>query len=359
MHVIVQIPCLNEEQTLAGTVAAVPRHIHGVDRVEILVIDDGSLDGTVAVARDTGVEHIVRHRSQRGLAAAFRTGIDAALGRGADIIVNTDGDNQYCGADIPALIEPILRGEADIVVGDRQTHRIPHFSRAKKLLQTVGSWLVRRLSGTFVPDAVSGFRAFSREAALQLNVLSSFSYTIETLIQAGRKRLRVVSVPVRVNGKTRPSRLAKSTSEFLRRSVVTMIRTYAMYQPLRVFCVLSLLLLAVGAAPIVRFLYLYATGHGSGHVQSLVLGGVLCLMGFLTLLAGLVAELIAVNRQLLECTLEKVRRLELEVLAASADGRRKEEGEADDRVFERRQDWCCAGQEVERVEAGIARNGGG
>jgi glycosyltransferase involved in cell wall biosynthesis len=312
MRVIVQIPCLNEEQTLERTVGAVPRYISGVDAIEILVIDDGSTDATADVARELGVHHFVRHNGNRGLAAAFRTGIDAALRCGADIIVNTDGDNQYCGADIPGLVEPILRGEADVVIGDRQTHRLPHFSPGKKLLQAVGSFLVRRLSGTRVPDAVSGFRAFSREAALQLNVLSSFSYTIETLIQAGRQRLRVVSVPVRVNGKTRPSRLFKSTAHFVRRSLGTMIRAYAMYRPLRVFCVLSVLLMTAGAAPIARFLWLYFAGQGDGHVQSLVLGGALCLMGFFALLAGLVADLIAVNRQLLEMTLEKVRRLEIQ-----------------------------------------------
>ncbi len=310
MRVIVQIPCLNEEATLGRTVLAVPRRIPGVDSVEILVIDDGSTDGTASIARELGVEHVVSHRGNRGLAAAFRTGVDACVRLGADIIVNTDGDNQYAGADIPALIEPILRGEADIVIGDRRTRMLPHFSATKKLLQAVGSCVVRRLSGTKVADAVSGFRAFSRDAALQINVLSSFSYTIETLIQAGEKQLRVVSVPVRVNGHTRPSRLFKSTWLFLAHSLITMIRTYGMYEPLRVFFWSSMVLLLAGAAPIVRFLYLWSTGAGTGHVQSLVLGGALCVMGFFTLLAGLVADLIAVNRQLLEITLEKVRRLE-------------------------------------------------
>lgn len=311
MRVIIQIPCLNEEETLAGVVAEVPRAIAGVDRVEVLVVDDGSSDGTVGVARRAGVEHVVRHRRNRGLAAAFRTGLDACLRCGADVIVNTDGDHQYCGADIPALIGPILRGEADVVIGDRQTWSVPHFSPLKKWLQAAGSWLVRRLSGTSAPDAVSGFRAFSREAALQINVVSSFSYTIETLIQAGEKRLRVASVPIRVNGRTRPSRLFKSTGGFLIRSLLTMVRTYGMYEPLRVFCWLSVLLLVAGAAPIVRFLWMWSLGQGEGHVQSLVLGGALCVMGFFTLLAGVLADLIAVNRQLLESTLEKVRRLEV------------------------------------------------
>ena len=319
MRVIVQIPCLNETATLPAAVAAVPREIAGVDSVEILVIDDGSTDGTARTAREAGVEHVVRHSGNRGLAAAFRTGIDACLRRGADIIVNTDGDNQYCGADIPALIAPILSGQADVVIGDRQTRRLPHFSFAKKLLQAAGSFAVRRLSGTRVPDAVSGFRAFSREAALHINVLSSFSYTIETLIQAGQRRLRVVAVPVRVNGRTRPSRLFKTTVQFVGQSLVTMVRTYGMYRPLRVFFLLSAVLLLAGAAPIVRFLYLWSLGDGGGHVQSLVLGGALCVMGFLSLLGGLLAELIAVNRQLLEAALEKLRRMELRDAAGSLE----------------------------------------
>lgn len=319
MRLIVQIPCLTEEATLGATVRAVPRQIPGVESVEILVIDDGSTDGTAHLAGEL-VEHVIRHSGNRGLAAAFRTGLDACVQRGADIIVNTDADNQYAGADIPTLIQPILHGEADIVIGDRQTHRIPHFSRAKRLLQAAGSFVVRRLSGTRVPDAVSGFRAFSREAALQLNVLSSFSYTTETLIQAGRKRLRVVSVPVRVNGPTRPSRLFTSTFQFLRRSLGTMIRAYAMYRPVQVFAAPSLLLLAAGTAPIARFLWLYLTGQGEGHVQSLVLGGTLCLMGCVALIAGLVADLIAINRQLLEMTLEKVRRLEAQLASRESEG---------------------------------------
>ncbi|MCK5274758.1 MAG: glycosyltransferase family 2 protein, partial [Alphaproteobacteria bacterium] len=217
MKLIVQIPCLNEQQTLPETVADIPRKIPGVDKVEVLIIDDGSTDRTVEVAREIGVDHIVRHRNSKGLAPAFRTGIDACLRRGADIIVNTDGDNQYCGADIPALIEPILRGEADIVVGDRQTHKVPHFSPFKKLLQKYGSAVVRRVSRTTVPDAVSGFRAISRDAALHLNIVSPFSYTIEMLIQAGRKKMAVVAVPIRTNAKTRDSRLFKSIPHFLER----------------------------------------------------------------------------------------------------------------------------------------------
>lgn len=313
MKLIVQIPCLNEEDTLPQTVADIPRQIPGVDRVEVLIIDDGSTDRTVEVAREIGVDHIVRHRNTKGLAPAFRTGIDACLRRGADIIVNTDGDNQYCGADIPALIAPILRGEADIVVGDRQTQTVPHFSTFKKLLQKYGSAVVRRVSRTDVPDAVSGFRAISREAALHLNIVSPFSYTIEMLIQAGRKKMAVVAVPIRTNSKTRDSRLFRSIPQFLERSLTTMVRMYSMYRPLKFFVAIGTIITLGGMLPIARFVYLYMIGQGEGHIQSLVLGGSLLVIGLMTYLIGLLADLIGFNRQLLEMTLEKVRRIELEM----------------------------------------------
>jgi hypothetical protein len=267
----------------------------------------------VSVAREIGVDHVVRHACNRGLARTFRTGLDAALRLGADIIVNTDGDNQYAGRDIPRLVEPILRGEAEMVVGDRQTDKVPHFSAKKKLLQRWGSLVVRKLSGTDVVDTVSGFRAFSREAALQLNVVSSFSYTIETIIQAGRKQIAVTSVPIGTNGKTRESRLFKSIPQFLGRSAATIVRMYSMYHPLKVFCIISLVLMLAGCAPIARFLFYWLSGDQQGHVQSLILGGVLVMMGFVTLITGLLADLISFNRQLLEMTLEKMRRLELRV----------------------------------------------
>lgn len=319
MKLIVQIPCLNEEQTLPETVAAIPRQIAGVDEVEILVVDDGSVDRTAEVARELGVDHIIRHRNTKGLARAFRSGIDACLRRGADIIVNTDGDNQYCGADIPALIRPILDGRADIVVGDRRTDRVAHFSRFKKFLQRYGSAVIRRVSRTEVPDAVSGFRAISREAALHLNIVSPFSYTIEMLIQAGRKKMAVAAVPVRTNSKTRESRLFRNIPQFLERSLTTMVRMYSMYRPLKVFFAISVVLSFLGTLPVVRFLYLYAIGQGEGHVQSLVLGGVLLIIGFMTFLIGLVADLISFNRQLAEMTLEKVRRIELEMGIVEGD----------------------------------------
>ncbi len=311
MKLIVQIPCFNEEGTLAQTVADIPREIEGVDEVEILVIDDGSTDRTVQTAYRCGVEHVVRHKRNRGLACAFRTGIDACLRLGADLIVNTDGDNQYAGRDIPRLIGPLVSGRADIVVGDRQTWGVSHFSRSKKILQAAGSLLVSKLSGTGVPDAVSGFRAFSRDAALQLNVLSPFSYTIETIIQAGNRRAAIASVPVSTNAKTRESRLAGNIAEFIGRSLATLVCSYAMYQPLRVFFYVSAILSLIGAVPIARFLYLFWAGNAAGHVQSLVLGGVFVLMGFVTLMIGLVAELISFNRRLIEMVLEKVRRMEL------------------------------------------------
>jgi len=312
MKLIVQIPCYNEEATLPQTLADIPREIPGVDEVEILIVDDGSTDGTVLVARELGVDHIVRHKRNRGLAATFRTGLDACLRLGADVIVNTDGDNQYAGRDIPKLIAPILRGEADMVVGDRQTWHVAHFSRGKRMLQAVGSYVVRKLSETDVPDTVSGFRAFSREAALQTNIVSPFSYTIETIIQAGKKRMAIASVPIGTNGKTRNSRLFKSIPQFIGKSVGTIVRMYAMYHPLRVFFYISMALMLLGAVPIVRFLYFYFAGNGSGHVQSLVLGGALLSMGFLALMVGLVADLISFNRQLLEFILEKTRRLALQ-----------------------------------------------
>ncbi len=312
MKLIIQIPCFNEEETLPLTVADIPRKIDGVDEIELLIIDDGSSDRTIEVARELGVDHIVRNKSNMGLARTFRRGLDACLHAGADIIVNTDGDNQYAGQDIPKLIRPILEERADIVIGDRQTDKIPHFSPFKKKLQRLGSAVVRKLAGVWVPDAVSGFRAFSREAALRTNIVSPFSYTIETIIQAGKKDMAVESIPVRTNPKTRESRLFKSMPAFIKRQLGTIIRMYAMYQPLRVFFYLGTALSVSGLIPIIRFLYFYFSTGGGGHLQSLVLGGVLLMMGFMSYLAGLVADLISFNRQLLEMNLEKVRKMELE-----------------------------------------------
>ncbi|NBB81421.1 MAG: glycosyltransferase [Verrucomicrobia bacterium] len=311
MKLIVQIPCFNEAETLAQTVADIPRVIPGLDTVELLIIDDGSTDNTIDVAREVGVDHIVRHKRNRGLARSFRTGLDACLSLGADIIVNTDGDNQYCGQDIPELVRPILEGRADLVLGDRRTDTLDHFSPLKKKLQRFGSFAVRQLSDTEVPDAVSGFRAFSRDAALQLNIVSSFSYTIETVIQAGKKHMAIACVPVRTNPKTRDSRLFKSIPKFLERSATTMIRMYSMYQPLRFFVYMGVIMMFIGLVPVIRFLIEFFLSDGGGHIQSLILGGALIVMGVVTFLIGLVSDLINFNRQLIEITLEKVRRIEL------------------------------------------------
>lgn len=311
MKLIIQIPCFNEENTLAETVSDIPRRIDGIDEVEILIIDDGSTDKTVDVARKIGVDHILQNKTNKGLARSFRDGLDACLRLGADIIVNTDGDNQYVGNEIPKLIGPILRGEADIVVGDRQTESVAHFSPLKKKLQKLGSSMVRRLSGTDIPDAVSGFRAISKEAALNLNIVSSFSYTVEMLIQASRKNMAIMSVPVDTNPKTRESRLFSSMPRFIERTLTTMIRMYAMYQPLRFFFYIGLVLLIIGSLPIIRFLFFYFSGDGGGHVQSLVLGALLIIIGIISFLVGFVADLINFNRHLLEMTLNRVRRLEL------------------------------------------------
>ena len=310
MRLIVQIPCYNEELTLPATVRDIPRKIDGVDRVEVLIIDDGSTDRTVDVAREIGVDHIVRNKRNKGLARSFLTGLDASLRLGADIIVNTDGDNQYKGQDIPKLIDPILKGEADIVIGNRQTDKIPHFSQTKKKLQKIGSLMVRILSNTDVPDVVSGFRAFSREAAMQTNIVSYYSYTIETVIQAGRKEIAITSVPIGTNPKTRESRLFQSIPKFLESSLTTMIRMYTMYQPLRVFFYLGCLCLLFGLIPSIRFLFYYFAGQGEGHIQSLILAAILFVIGFQVLVIGLVADVISFNRKLIEETLLRVRRIE-------------------------------------------------
>jgi len=319
VKLIIQIPCLNEERTLPDTLHDLPKEVPGVDIVETLVIDDGSSDRTADVARAHGVDHILQNHKTIGLAGSFRRGLDAALKLGADIIVNTDGDNQYAGRDIPKLVRPIVEGRADIVIGDRQTDRVPHFSKTKKRLQRLGSAVVRQLSGTEIPDAVSGFRAISREAALQLNIVSPYSYTIEMVIQAGKKNMAIDYVPVGTNPKTRESRLFQSIPVFIGRQLSSMVRMYSMYESLRVFSYIGVIVFLIGAAPIIRFLYFFFIGKGEGHVQSLVIGGALLIIGFLAFMIGLLADLISFNRRLTEMTLEKVRRLELRLLQ-DADG---------------------------------------
>jgi glycosyltransferase involved in cell wall biosynthesis len=305
--VVVQIPCFNEEETLAETIADIPRRIEGVDEVKVLIIDDGSRDRTAEVARAAGADYIVRHRNNKGLAKTFRTGLESALRLGADIIVNTDGDNQYSGADIPLLVAPILQGRADIVIGDRQTHTITHFSGTKQFLQKMGSRTVRTLAGTDVPDAVSGFRAFSRAAALDINIVTPFSYTIESIIQASKKRYAIATVPIRTNKVLRPSRLFKSIPQFMRKSVATMVRTYVMYQPLRAFTAFGAALILIGLFPVLRFIYFVIVGEGDGHIQSLVIGSMLAVSGTIVLVMGLIADLINFNRQLLEIVVQKLR----------------------------------------------------
>jgi glycosyltransferase involved in cell wall biosynthesis len=300
MKLIIQIPCFNEAQSLPIALAELPRHLPGVAEIEWLVIDDGSEDDTVAVARRLGVQHVVGFRRNQGLARAFMLGIHACLERGADVIVNTDADNQYNAADIPALIQPILDRRADLVIGARPITEIEHFSPAKKLLQRFGSYVVRRVSGTDVLDAPSGFRAISREAALSLNVFNDYTYTLETLIQAGQKGMRVLSVPVRVNGDLRPSRLVKSIPSYVKRSILTIFRIFIVYQPLKFFVMAGAVPFTIGVALGIRFLVLFAQGEGDGHVQSLILAAVLLLMGFLTFLMAILADLLSVNRRLLE-----------------------------------------------------------
>lgn len=321
MKLIIQIPCYNEAESLPETLVALPRQIDGIDTIEILVIDDGSKDNTSDVASRFGVHHIVRHRTNRGLAAAFQSGINKALAEGADIIVNTDADNQYEGRDICKLVAPVLAGEADIVVGDRGVRNNSHFGPFKRLLQMFGSATVKRLSNTDITDAVSGFRAISRAAAQKINITSSFSYTTEMLIQAGRKRMAVVSVPIRTNGVIRPSRLFKSIPQFITNTGATMIRAYAMYNPLKVFVLAGLGLFMLGALPILRFLWFFINGEGQGHLQSIVIGGSLMTLGVVAVMFGAVADLVGRNRQLLEQTLERLHRVEDTLRSEAADDR--------------------------------------
>lgn len=300
MKLVIQIPCFNEEKTLAVALSALPRQVPGFDVVEWLVIDDGSQDGTVAVAQANGVDHIIRHSRNQGLAKAFMTGLESCLRLGADVIVNTDADNQYDARDIPLLTAPILDHSAEVVVGARPIVAIRHFSAVKKLLQLLGSWVVRVASNTDIPDAPSGFRAMSRDAAQRLTVFNNYTYTLETIIQAGQKNMAIVSVPIRVNGELRPSRLLKSTPSYVRQSIITIVRIFIIYKPFRFFCSIGLTIFSAGAIIGLRFLYYYFLGKGNGHIQSLILAALLLGMGFQTILIAFVADLLAANRKLLE-----------------------------------------------------------
>lgn len=306
-RLFVQIPCLNEEQTLPAVLDSIPKKIPGV-AIELLVVDDGSTDKTAQVARQHGVTHIVTHRQRMGLARSFQDGINYALAHGADIVVNTDGDNQYPQARIPDLIAPILAGEADIVVGDRQTHTIAHFSWFKKLMQRVGSKIVNVAAGTDIPDAASGFRAYSREALYRLTVITKFSYCMETIIQAGNKKISIASIPIKTNAKTRESRLFSNIWQHMFRSFGAIVRSYLMYKPYVLFTTLSVLFGAAGLIPFVRYLYFVVSNEPGNHLQSLLLGAVLLTGSFLSLALGVLADLIRINRTLLEAQLEATRR---------------------------------------------------
>ena len=319
MKLIIQIPCLNEAATLPATLRDLPRSVPGIDVIETLIVDDGSRDGTADVARQCGVDHIVRLTRNKGLAAAFTAGIDASLRQGADFIVNTDADNQYAGHQIPMLIAPLLDGSADIVIGDRNIAEAEHMGWRKRQLQRLGSWVVRQVSNTSVPDTTSGFRAYTREAALRMTIVSEFSYTLESIIQAGKKRMAIAHVPVQTNARTRDSRLFDSVFSYIKKSGATIVRIYTMYEPLKVFTYIGLLVFSGGVALGIRFLYyFFFVDRGIGHIQSLILAAVLMILGFQVVLIGLLADVISANRKLLEEVVYRVRTLEMPLLKRGA-----------------------------------------
>ncbi len=312
MKLIIQIPCYNEAETLEIALNDLPKHIDGIDTIEYLIINDGSKDNTVEVARKWGVNYVVNFKQNKGLAKGFMAGLDACLRNGADIIVNTDADNQYCGEDIEKIVRPILEGKSDIVIGERPIDQTAHFSPLKKKLQHFGSWVVRVAADSDIPDAPSGFRAFSREAALRINVTNEYTYTLETIVQAGRERIPMTSVPIRTNGELRPSRLFHSMMGYVKKSMLTIIRAFMMYKPLKFFTILGIIPLLIGVGIGVRYLVLLAGGAQGGHVQSLILSSILILMGFMTIVIGLQADIIAANRKLLEDIQFRVRKMEAE-----------------------------------------------
>lgn len=310
MKLIIQIPCYNEEETLKIALNDLPKTIKGIDQIEYLIINDGSKDNTVEVAKRWGVHHVVNFKRNRGLAKGFIAGLDACLRNGADIIVNTDADNQYCGADIEVLIQPLLEGKADMVIGERPINQTEHFSPLKKKLQHLGSWVVRKASNTDIPDAPSGFRAYSREAAMKLNVINEYTYTLETIVQAGREKMSITSVPIRTNAELRPSRLFSSMFGYVKKSMLTIIRAFMMYKPLRFFTLVGLIPIILGMGIGVRFLIYFFAGFGEGHIQSLILASLLILVGVQTIVVGLQADIIAANRKILEDIQYHVRKLD-------------------------------------------------
>lgn len=310
MKLIIQIPCYNEAATLETALDDLPKHIDGIDVIEYLIINDGSKDNTVEVARQWGVNYIVNFRNNKGLARGFMAGLDACLRNGADIIVNTDADNQYCGADIEKLIQPILRGEAGMVVGERPIDQIEDFSPLKKMLQHLGSWVVRKASKTNIPDAPSGFRAYSRSTAMRLNVINEYTYTLETLVQAGRNKMAVTSVPIRTNAELRPSRLFQSMFAYIKKSMLTIIRTFIMYRPLMFFTCIAVAFGGAGAILGIRYLIFYFSGQGGGHVQSLILASMLIIIGVLCGVIAFLGDVIAANRKLLQEIQYELRRMD-------------------------------------------------
>ena len=310
MKLIIQVPCYNEAETLEVALNDLPKHIDGIDEIEYLIINDGSKDNTVEVARNWGVHYIVNFKQNKGLAKGFMAGMDACLRNGADIIVNTDADNQYCGEDIEKLVRPILNGEADMVIGERPIDQTEHFYPLRKKLQHLGSWVVRKASKTDIPDAPSGFRAYSREAALSLNVVNEYTYTLETIVQAGRNKVALTSVPIRTNAELRPSRLFSSMFGYVKKSMLTIIRAYLMYRPLMFFTTVGSIIALVGIILGVRFLVFFAQGAGAGHIQSLILASMLIMMGMMTGVVGLLADVISANRKILEDIQKRVRKLD-------------------------------------------------
>ncbi len=310
MKLIIQIPCLNEAKTLEVALNDLPKHIEGIDEIEYLIINDGSTDNTVEVAKNWGVNYVVNFVNNKGLARGFIAGLDACIRNGADIIVNTDADNQYRGSDIEKLIQPILKGEAEIVIGERPIDDTDDFSPLKKKLQHLGSFVVRKASATNIPDAPSGFRAFTREAAMRLNVINNYTYTLETIVQAGRNQMAITSVPISTNPELRKSRLFHSMGAYIKKSVLTIIRAFMMYKPLVFFTVVGAIPFLIGVALMIRFLVFFFNGAGMGHIQSLVFASTLMMIGFMTFIMGLQADIIAANRKLLEDIQFRLRRME-------------------------------------------------